>query len=356
MKVIAYPADTGGCGSYRIIWPGTALANQGADVEVVMPDDPAERQLLAAYDDDPVTGRRIVHDVKAPECDVVVIQRPLTSHNADAVELLQAKGVRVVVEIDDDFEHISRRNVSYRAIDPNVSPNRNRKHLMRACAAADLVTVSTPALAAVYAPHGRVAILPNYVPAGFLAIEREPRDGVFVGWSGSIETHPDDLQQCGRRVARVVAKTGATFAVIGTGRGVKRALSLNDAPTACGWRPIEEYPHAVAQLDVGIVPLERSAFNEAKSWLKGLEMAALGVPFVATPTDEYRRLSRMGAGLLAEKQHHWEGAVKRLIVDEAWRVEVAERGRDTARGLTIGQHCERWWDAWRAVVNTRCAV
>jgi hypothetical protein len=41
-------------------------------------------------------------------------------------------------------------------------------------------------------------------------------------------------------------------------------------------------------IHVGLVPLTRGPFNEAKSYLKGLEYAAAGIPFIATPTEEYQ--------------------------------------------------------------------
>lgn len=350
MRVAVYPADAGGCGFYRVIWAAQALANQGADVDVALPWDPPERQLQAAWTTDR-NGVETVVDVIAPDADVVVLQRPLAARVAGAVETLQRKGLRVVVEIDDDFTSISRRNVSWRPVDPARNPNRNRNHLARACAAADLVTVSTPALAAVYGAHGRVAVVPNCVPQHYLGIEAEPHDDVFVGWSGSMETHPDDLQVCGHGVARALAATGARFGVVGTGAGVQRALHLADAPIATGWSALLAYPHNLAELDVGIVPLESSRFNEAKSWLKGLEMAALGVPFVASHTGPYRALAAMGAGVLADGPRRWEGIVKRMVREAGWRAELAQRGRDVARGLTIEGNCEWWWDAWALVLD-----
>lgn len=354
MRVAAYPADLGGCGMYRVIWPAEALVAQGADIDLVHPDDPAERQIQGAWDSDG-PGRRLV-DVVAPDADVVVLQRPLTDVLAQAIPLLQAKGVKIVVEIDDDFETISPRNVSWRVLHPKESPRRNWLHLRQACDQADLVVVSTPALAARYGRHGRVAVVPNLVPARYLGLAGQPRDGVFVGWSGSLATHPDDLQVTGGGVGRAIARTGARFAVVGTGKGVQGALGLPEPPLACGWVPIDDYPTALAQLDVGVVPLELSAFNEAKSWLKGLELSAVGVPFVASPTGPYRDLVALGAGVLAERPREWEGVLKRLILDAGWRAELAARGRETAARLTIEAGCDRWWDAWSSPVNTRCAA
>ncbi len=356
MKVAAYPADLGGCGHYRLIWPARALAAQGADVDVVMPDDP-DRDIKALWHDGE-SGAEVI-DVLAPDADVVVLQRPMRDVLADAIPILQAKGVRVVVEIDDDFEAISRRNVSFAGCHPDLHPERNWRHLARACELADLVTVSTPALARRYGAHGRVVVLANYVPARYAdhvgANLDDDRTAPIVGWSGSIDTHPDDLQVTGGGVARAVRSTGATFAVVGTGKGVRRALELDAAPVAPGWVPIEDYPAAMAQLDVGIVPLEPSAFNEAKSWLKGAEFAAVGVPFVASPTAPYVALAA-GAGVLARTPRDWERAVRRLVLDVDWWAMVRERGLAWAEANTIERHAERWLDAWRLALNTRCAA
>lgn len=355
MKVLAYPADQGGCGFYRLIAPCRQLIAQGVDVDYVVDNDPPERQMQALWrtnDDGSVT----VVDVVAPDADVVVLQRPLHAKLAGAIPLLQAQGVRVVVEIDDDFEHISRRNVAWPMVQPHLSPARNRANLMRACELADLVTVSTPALAAVYGRHGRVRVVPNCVPADYLLQRRDEHEGVWVGWSGSTDTHPDDLQVTGNGVARAVHATGARVAVVGTGKGVRNALGLREIPLASGWRTLADYPEALAQFDVGIVPLEASAFNEAKSWLKGLEYAAVGVPFVATPTEQYRALHDEGMGLLAETPRQWEGLVKRLVRDEDFRAEQAWQGRQRAESWTIEANVERWVDAWSAALSTRAGT
>lgn len=354
MKVKVYPADTGGCGFYRMVAPAQALAAQGADVDLIMPEDSADYQLRAEWQDDE-NGDPVLLDIVHPECDVVVIQRPLRVNLVRTMQILQAKGVRVVVELDDDLAGIGQRRHGWQSIDPRRSRDRNWDHLRHACSIADLVTVSTPALAAEYAPHGRVAVLPNYVPAEYLSFDQDAHEGIYVGWSGSIETHPDDLQVTGRGVASAIAKTGAQMAVVGNAFGVAKALQLPKV-VACGWLPLAQYPLALAQFDVGIVPLERSRFNECKSWLKGLEMAAVGVPFVATATGEYRRLAELGAGMLADKPNQWEGCIKRLVTDAGFRQEQAERGRAVASTLTYAGNCERWWDAWGSLVNSACAI
>lgn len=331
------------------------LIRRGHDIDLVMPNEPEERQMQAEWRDR-FDGVQELVDVVVPDVDVVVFQRPLRGSMTRAIEILQGRGIKVVVEVDDDFTTISRRNVSYDSVDPRKNPARNWDHLANACSIADLVTVSTPRLAQVYGAHGRVRIIPNYIEARFLDAWREDHDGLYVGWSGSIETHPDDLQVTGGGVARAIERCGATMAVVGTGKGVKSAMGLNEVPMSCGWRQLDDYPDAIAQFDVGIVPLEPTPFNEAKSWLKGLEYAAVGVPFAATPTGPYRALAEMGVGLLAETPRQWEGIVKRLLRDDDYRHNIAAQGRSVAARMTVESHAGEWLDAWESVVNTSLAT
>lgn len=350
-RIAVYPADLGGCGYYRMTWPARALIAEGHDIDLVMPDEPAERQIQAQWirrDD----GHDTLLSIAPVDADVVVIQRPLSDTLAHAVPMLQAQGIKVVVEIDDDFEAISPRNVSWSAVQPHLSPRRNKAWLAAACHAADWVVASTPALAARYAGHGRVSVVRNRVPAWYLDIEHgygdRPDDDVLVGWSGSVDTHPDDLQVTGGGVARAVRSTGAIFCVVGTGKGVRRNLGLAVEPTAIGWLPIEEYPRVLGLLDIGIVPLELTDFNAAKSSLKMMEMAALGVVPVVSPTPENLRLWGEAVGTVADNPRRWEGIVKRLVLDGDHRAELAARSREVMRRHTIEGNADEWLAAWTA--------
>lgn len=354
MKVAVWPADEGGCGYYRLIWAARALAGQGAEVDLRLPGDGSGLHGVFAKGDDGI--ERLVGLQEPPEADVVVLQRPLAAWRADLVGLLQEHGVRVVVEIDDDFSTIHPRNVSFRSVHPRHNPGVNREHLARACRQADLVTVTTPVLASRYGGHGRVAIIPNFVPAWYLDVVPEPWAGRRIGWTGSLQTHPTDLQVTRGAVARAAEATEAVVTVVGTGAGVADALGLTEAPEATGWLPIDEYPRAMARADVGIVPLDDITFNHAKSRLKALEYAALGVPVVMSPTADNVALHGLGVGLVARKPKHWAAHLRRLLTDPAERAELAAAGRAAARALTIEGNADRWWDAWASTVTTRRAA
>lgn len=357
MRAVVHPADAGGCGHYRLIWPTQTLQKQGARNVLLQ----AEAAFTANVQDLPGGGKHVHSLMTVPEADVVVLQRPLGSDLVQCIPHLQAHGIAVVVEVDDDFQSVSQRNVAWSQVHPSRSPHRNWRHLARACAMADLVTVTTPALAKRYGGHGRVAILPNYVPERYFSLTpvRPHPFGSTVAWSGSLLTHPDDLQVTRGAVARALGKQSGVqwaFHCIGGSPEVAEKLDIHPAAVSVsGWQDLAsmDYPRHMAGVDVGIVPLELSAFNEAKSWLKGLEWAALGVPFVATPTHEYRALSELGAGLLADSPRKWESCLTMLMTHEAARTELAEMGRETARGLTIEKHAWRWAEAWAQAVYNR---
>lgn len=344
-----HPADAGGCGHYRLIFPTDALRRQGFDVTLE-----ADRQYRAIFQPSP-WGDKVVGIDEELDVDVVVVQRPLHRNRVELIQSLQARGVAVVVEIDDDFHALHKRNPAWEETHPARDRDKNRDWLLRACEIADLVTVTTPALADRYGRHGRVRILPNYVPAWYLEVEHPSNERPIIGWSGSTHTHPGDLEQTKGAVAHTVDVCDVDVAVVGTGEGVARALQLRSPVRASGWLPIDVYPRGVARFDIGIVPLRRIPFNEAKSNLKMSEMAALGVAAVGSPTGPNRELVALGAGLLADTAQEWHDTLTRLATHEDLRLEVAGKAREVMATRTYETNCDQWWDAWQAAAEHRQA-
>lgn len=331
MRVVVYPSDSYGCGSFRMIWPGQHLAAAGHDVDVVQTKD---RRVRLVMTDDTVTDVHV-------DADVVVLQRITHAYMAQAVGVMRAKGITVVVDVDDDLSSIHPSNPAWAMHRPGAGMH-SWHNLAAACRDASLVTVSTPALLDVYARHGRGAVLPNYLPDHYYGVSRVDSD--VVGWPASFHSHPNDAEVVGGAVARLVDE-GAEFVMRGDSTGAGRAFGLAEDP-AGGGVPIEEWPAAVAELGVGIAPLADTRFNAAKSWLKPLEMSACGVPWVASPRAEYERLHKLGAGLLADRPRTWYRQVQRLRQSAAMREELSDAGRLVAAQLRLRDHAWRWAEAW----------
>jgi glycosyltransferase involved in cell wall biosynthesis len=123
------------------------------------------------------------------------------------------------------------------------------------------------------------------------------------------------------------------------------------------WREIDLHHMVVSQLDVGIVPLHESTFNAAKSWLKGLEYAALGIPFVASELPEYERLAHVhGIGtVVPPRARNWRRALNRLMSDPDQTAMLGTQYRArVVQDLTIETNAWRWAEAWQtALVNRR---
>jgi hypothetical protein len=342
VKVIVYPADAFGCGSFRMRWPGEACAAAGHDVQVVEPRDRRLRVVMEGH---------TVRDVLDVDADVVVLQRVTHAYMAQAVGVMRAKGITVVVDVDDDLSSIHPSNPAWAVHRPGAGLH-SWHNVALACRNASLVTVSTPALLDVYARHGRGHVLPNYLPDMYYGLPRADSD--VIGWPGSFHSHPNDPESMGGAVARLVDE-GASFVMRGDSTGAGRAFGLAADPPG-GPVSIEEWPRAVASLGVGIAPLADTKFNRAKSWLKPLEMSATGVPWVASPRAEYQRLHALGAGVLADRPRSWHRELKRLRESAALRQELSDAGRAVAEQLQLRNNAWRWMDAWTRAYEVQQAT
>jgi hypothetical protein len=266
--------------------------------------------------------------------------------------MLRAKGIAVVVDVDDDLSAIHPRNPAYLSMHPNMMKNTARRtgeiphswqNLVDACSDATMVTCSTPALLDVYARHGRGRVLRNCVPERYLEVEH--RDSDTIGWPAALVSHPDDPTVVGGAVARIVGE-GASFRTVGPSTGTGAAFGLLADPPGEEVKDLNDWPRAVAELGIGIAPLADTRFNRAKSALKPLEMSAVGVPWVGSPRAEYEHLHRRGCGVLADNPRRWYKELKRLRNDEKARTDLSAQGREAVRALTIELNVWRWMELW----------
>ncbi len=82
MKTYVFPADTTGCGCYRLIWPAEQLKRDGYNVEVVLPSE-REKMLQGIMNNDKLVNVRMPSDA-----DVIVFQRVTHRLIADAITII----------------------------------------------------------------------------------------------------------------------------------------------------------------------------------------------------------------------------------------------------------------------------
>jgi glycosyltransferase involved in cell wall biosynthesis len=87
----------------------------------------------------------------------------------------------------------------------------------------------------------------------------------------------------------------------------------------------------LSEVDVNLAVLKRSWATDAKSEIKWLEAAVLGVPSVVSATETYREVLTDGEdALLAGTALDWRAALDRLVGDAALRARIGARARETA--------------------------
>lgn len=332
--MLCYTSDKTGCGFYRMIGPAQALAAKGYSVRVA-PKNPSVVQQ----------GNKIVGLAENLQADLVVFQRPCRRQYVEIIKVLQRDGIKVALDFDDDLTDIHRNNPAYGPYNYLHLPDMHWKFGSEACEIADIVTVTTPRLQEVY---GGV-VVPNCIPEWYLGLKRPANDLVTVGWAGHVATHPDDLEITHGSINQALAAT----------KGKSRFLALGDEGTMpkLGIRnrepnswlkgvPIGDYPEFVAQLDIGIVPLADTPFNQAKSFLKALEYASLGVVPVVSPTSDNMRMVDAGAAIVARNPKEWALEVENLIKDTEYRQDMSVKAREFASTKTLEGNTSIWAKAW----------
>lgn len=340
----AFGGENDASAQYRARMVCNALIEQGSTDEFLFD---ARGPIIGwnhkwSGDQPPPTAR--IEWVQNPEHDIVVISRPARRWWADVIPYLRDYGIRVVVDMDDLFDRIHPKNAAHQAYDPNRDMTVNHEWADEACKRADLVTCTTPALQKRYG-HGHSVVLPNLVPERYLWMDSFPRPAT-MGWTGSVHTHPEDLQATKGAVPVVLEANGWDFGVVGDGDGVKDALGLRQEPAITGRVPFAMYVDLMAKFSVGIVPLADTEFNRAKSCLKMIEFAALGVPVAATATPDNERMFNQGVGRIVNHPSHWRKTLNRLVTNRDFREELAGHSREAMKRHTYEAQCERWAFAW----------
>lgn len=320
---------------YRQALPARALATAGHECYVgsAIVSSPTGEVFAA------LPGHTVVRDV-----DLLVIQPGVGTDWVGIIEGARLAGQRVIVDVDDWLWDLQASNPA--SGDALWADDLDR--LRAALCAADVVTVSTPFLAeriSGWPGHHETVVLPNAVDLSRWGEPEDVTDGPVIGYVGSLSGHAEDVALLRgwlgpfveRHDLRVV-HTGAhpSHPSLAALTGVDPArVTINEGRA---WAEFAE-SRPMAGVDIGLVPLEARDYNRAKSALKGMEYAACGVPFVASPSPEY---TRFGCGVLAgpsfEEQTSvtWEAALEQLLdADERRRVARAQFERVAAEDIGV---------------------
>lgn len=259
----------------------------------------------------------------------LVATRPLTSSWHTIITHAQRQGIRVIVDFDDNFARIPKSHYAYDTIQGSKTNDYTTswRWADKCARQADRVTVSSQALVKRY---GGTAI-PNYMPHYRFELEMadpEPQ----VGWAAHVQTHADDPSAWDLpKIKDWLESKDMELVHVGHGE--------IDAHQELGQMSTEAYLNTMAKWTASLVPLDDNEFNQSKSALKGLESMSLGVPAVASPRAEYKKLPGCYlASSALEAIFHLE----QITLDTSQR----ERARKHAHEWCLEFHADEWERAW----------
>ena len=264
------------------------------------------------------------------DADIIVTQRHALA-DLDAARALVARarriGARLVYDLDDDLL--------------NIPPNHPEALLLRPKAAmvrymlenADAVWVATEGLKArVAAVRPDVVVIPNRLDERLWAPAAPKRDAgpVRILCMGTT-THVADFALIAPALDQVKREFGDAVSIDVLGMtnaelpdGVTRIL-----PSAQGGRSYPGFVHWLTRQapgwDIGLAPLLETPFNLAKSPIKVLDYAALGLAILASDMPVYR--GSLAERLVANDGPAWLAALLDLILDPVARRAMAGRAQ-----------------------------
>lgn len=321
-RILAFHADTGGCGYYRIIEPAKALS--------------------AAYQAQAESTCFISGSVEIARInpDYLILQRQINDDQIERLDRMRRiNKVPLCYELDDLMFDLPKDSPHRQEIPKDIEAR-----LRRGIALCDRLIVSTGPLAdALRSMNQDIRVVPNYLPGSrWLDLLPQRRQGKKprVGWSGSV-SHVGDLLIITEIVRELANEVDWVF--MGLAPDALRPYIAEFHPGL----PFDEYPTALAtlDLDLALAPLELCRFNECKSNLKLMEYGILGYPVIATDITPYQ--CGLPVTLVKNKRTHWIRAIREHLSD---RDELARRG-DALRAAVrkdwmLEDHLTPWFQAW----------
>lgn len=330
-------------GCYRLLYPyGTLDVNTAHRVEMEVGQTKGRKTSLPMPDPE---------KDDLPEEDVFVFQERLELDAFKVFSWLRENGKTVVVEINDWLWDLPKNAPARHAL--KTVKGISVESLERQVRCASLVTVSTPKLAELVSEwNPEVHVLPNFLRRGDWthitpSFEKDRR--LRIGWMGRLAYRGDDLDVLRGVIGPWLERNpDCVFVQVGDEDPdvVHDAIGVpKDQRLSYQGQTFPRHSTPTSMIDIGVVPLEPTVFNESKSHLKGMEYAACGSPCIASPTGPYREWIDGSNGILAKTPKDWFNALDEM--KENWR----EMGRNAHKKVQGHMIDERWVE-WQSLYDS----
>lgn len=253
---------------------------------------------------------------------VIQMQRATHEYFLKWIPMAQARGQKIIYDIDDNLFEIPSYNPAYRPYKSALL--KTVKDIIGLC---DAVTVSTEPLKQYFLQkkiHHNVTVIPNFLHHLPEYKEVDNGDIFRIGYHGTI-THSGDFDSKLIFALNDVLKQYPHVQLTCMGYN---PLKIKEHPqvTFVPFVDVTEFHDKLSSLDfdIGIAPLYDNAFNQSKSNIKILEYAYCSIPTIAQNVYPYKNTIDHGNnGLLIDNNKEWKNALCNLIENKQYRRELA---------------------------------
>lgn len=315
---------------------------------------------VAARHGIPAATGNILDDAVCERFDTILTHMLWDEHNSQAWRRLSDRGDhRLIFDVDDAMWEPDWK--PFKAAYTPHTLERMYDNIRRA----HVVTTPSPVIAehiGKYNPN--VWVCPNTVPETLLGqqMRNRPKPWIsrhrapyVVGYQGSPSHHHDwSLQVIGDFIRFLDVH----------GQWTLHFWGPDEVP---GW-PVDRVGHTPwmaevpdyyrsLSMDVGVGPLKWSPFNQAKSGLRAVEYAALGVPAILPDIEPYTdprtpdgigRVEHGVTGLLLGPRDSWYDALRFLAEHHEERHAMGTAAKERAADWTTEANIGRWCTAWNS--------
>ena len=282
---------------------------------------------------------------------VVILQQVSGHHWLRQIKKLQARGVKVLYEVDDYLHGVWRQPGHAYAKEFTKKRLQEYEMCMRRC---DGIIVSTDYIAQRYKRFNTTYLCRNGIDYPRFALGRVPRAVTTVMFAGATG-HVNAVVPWLRCMVPVFkAHPEACFLSIGDqGLGLfMQSLIGPDRALGIPFGAIETYPAAMTLGDIAIAPvMKKQPWYHAKSDLRWLEASACGIPTIADP-EVYPEIEHGVTGFHAKGPMAAAEILHTLLNDAALRKRVGRQAKEVViENRSAEDAAAQWYEVCCAVVG-----
>jgi glycosyltransferase involved in cell wall biosynthesis len=260
------------------------------------------------------------------DADVLVLNNICDADLLPVIRDRKARGKLTVYELCDDLGALSPSN-PMRAFYHQTNNLLLIKRLAHYC---DALQFSSPELKCKYGYLNRTCcVFPNQILAPPPARRQESGEIVVIGWGGSIG-HLHDMEKISDRLIHWIMSRDNVHLYLMCADPIWELFEAlpEDRKRRFATGSVDDYYSFVSHLDIGLAPLEDTAFNRSRSDVKFLEYAACGAVPVVQAAGPYLLSVKQGkTGFLFKTPDELIATLDNLASDASLRIAVSASAR-----------------------------